>query len=71
MQVDIEYTLLGMVQNAIINNGYSVKEINYNQKVNILVLIPAEKQEIFNKQIIEWTNGRCKISEKGEEFVIN
>lgn len=69
-QVSIDYSLLGKVQNEILQNGYCFKEITYDHLVHFFVYVPKSRQEVFKKQITEWTNARLDIVEEGEEFLI-
>lgn len=67
--IKIDYTLLGKLQNEILQNGYILKEIQYHEVVHCFVYVETNKIEKFKKQIIEWTNARCEIIEKQEEYL--
>ncbi|KJS22026.1 MAG: hypothetical protein VR72_08045 [Clostridiaceae bacterium BRH_c20a] len=69
IQVDIDYTLLGKVQNEILQNNYLTKEIKYDQSVHLFIYVPINKQGIFKKQLTEWTNAKCEITKGGTDYL--
>lgn len=69
-EIEIEYTLLGKIQNELSNNNYFVKEIEYADKVKINVFCESEKTEGLNKMILELTNANAKVS-FGDEFYLS
>ncbi|MFZ5945426.1 MAG: YigZ family protein [Bacillota bacterium] len=69
-QVEIEYTLLGKVQNEIIQSEYIIKEVKYDHLVHFFVYVPLFKEKLFQKQLIELTNARCEMAEEGLEYLI-
>jgi uncharacterized YigZ family protein len=68
-EVVIPYTLLGKVQNEIIQSGYLINEIKYDSLVRLYIFVPINKQEIFEKQIIDWTYAKCEINEVGNRYL--
>ncbi len=66
---EIDYSLLGKVQNEILQKGYNIKEIKYGQLVHLYIYVPMKKLETIRKELIELTSGNCKIGEIGEEFL--
>ncbi len=70
VEIEIEYTLLGKIQNELSNNNYFVKEIEYADKVNINVFCESEKTESLNKMILELTNANARVS-FGDEFYLS
>ncbi|MDD7182136.1 MAG: YigZ family protein [Peptostreptococcus porci] len=70
VEIEIEYTLLGKIQNELSNNNYFVKEIEYADKVKINVFCESEKTEGLNKMILELTNANAKVS-FGDEFYLS
>lgn len=69
IEVVIDYTLLGKVQNEIMQNNYLINEIQYDHLVHLFISVPVAQQEIFNKQLTDWTNAQCEIIEVGERFL--
>ena len=70
VEIEIEYTLLGKIQNELSNNNFFVKEIEYADKVKINVFCESEKTEGLNKMILELTNANAKVS-FGDEFYLS
>lgn len=70
VEIEIEYTLLGKIQNELSNNNYFVKEIEYADKVKINVFCESEKTESLNKMILELTNANARVS-FGDEFYLS
>lgn len=70
VEIEIEYTLLGKIQNELSNNNYFVKEIEYADKVKINVFCESEKTEGLNKMMLELTNANAKVS-FGDEFYLS
>ena len=61
VQVEIDYTLLGFMQNQLRAQELALKDTLYTDVVALLVWVPVEKVEDFCAQCVEWTNGRCTI----------
>jgi uncharacterized YigZ family protein len=55
----LEYTLFGRVQNLILANNYTIKDIAYAQDVEILVYVSVDDVEHFLKLVEEATNARA------------
>ncbi|WP_072889984.1 YigZ family protein [Tepidibacter formicigenes] len=66
----IDYTLLGKVQNELLNLGYIIKEILYEDMVTIIVYSKVDEFEILKEKITDITNGKVEIEEK-EEFYLS
>ncbi|NLM03498.1 MAG: YigZ family protein [Clostridiales bacterium] len=62
--VKVDYTLLGKLQNDILQAGYILKGIEYHEIVEFSVYVKIDDVEKFRSHIIEWTNARCEIIEK-------
>lgn len=69
IKLEIDYTLLGRIQNDIIQNGYIIKEILYSDSVNIIIYVPVEYKDTFKAQAIEWTHARCNIVDGEKEYL--
>jgi uncharacterized YigZ family protein len=65
-----EYTLFGKLQNFLMGNGYTIKEVTYNQDVEIKVYVKIDDVELFTESIIEVTNARA-ILEFGDNTYIS
>ena len=64
VQVSVDYTLLGLLQNQLRIGNYGIKDIFYTDVVTILVWVPAPESKDFCAACIEWTNGRCTLQLK-------
>lgn len=69
-QVTTDYTLLGKLQNEILQNGYFIKEIQYDHLVHLFVYVKIEQIDMFKSQLTEWTNAKCQIVEKDQEYLL-
>ena len=68
--VTIDYTMSGKVQNEILQNGYLIKEIEYDDAVHFYVYAEIDFLDRFKSQITEWTSGRCNLDFAGDEYLI-
>ena len=66
LNIVVEYTLFGKLQNMLINDNNIIKDIQYGQDVELSVLIEVGKEEKLIDNIIENTNDRaiCDLAEK-------
>ena len=70
VKIGLDYTLLGRVQNEIMNLGFCIKDIVYEDNVNILVYSKLEDVEGFTTKIVDITSDKCEIV-LGEEFFLS
>ena len=66
----IDYTMLGKVQNEILNLGYIIKEILYEDMVTIVVYCKSDEVNEISEKIVNFTSARVEIEEK-EEFYLS
>ncbi|WP_330665133.1 YigZ family protein [Tepidibacter sp.] len=66
----IDYTLLGKVQNELMNLGYIIKEILYEDMVTIVVYSKLDEVEIVKNKIIDITSSNVEIEQK-EDFYLS
>ena len=59
MQVSIDYTWLGKVENEVRQSNYPLKDIEYTDGVNLYVHVPIAEEEKFNDWMRELTNGQA------------
>jgi len=69
VSVIIEYTLFGKLQSQIISQGYTIKDIVYEQDVELIIYVYVDEVEDFNNMVNEVTNARA-IIECGEDTYI-
>jgi len=67
--VKIDYTYLSKMQRELPNIDCKIKEITYDDKVNMFILVPKEKEHIFQKSIIEFTNADVLVEKDGQEYI--
>lgn len=70
VHIKIDYTMLGKIQNEILQNGYLIKEVQYDDYVHFYLYIRVNSLDDFQKHIIEWTNGKSGPSFNGQEYLI-
>jgi uncharacterized YigZ family protein len=63
MQIAIDYTWLGKLENELRSRNYHVKGIDYSDLVKVEVYVGDDEIEPFSALITELTNGRAGISE--------
>ncbi|MDP4181218.1 MAG: YigZ family protein [Bacillota bacterium] len=69
INIIVEYTGFGKVQNMLIAGGYIIKNIIYEQDVELSVYIPVDIKEEFIDKLTELTNARAIVDLKGELFI--
>lgn len=69
VNIIIEYTLFGKLQNMLIKNNNIIKDIKYGQDVELCVLVEAGSEDGLIKDIAENSNGRA-IADTGEKAYI-
>lgn len=69
VSVIIEYTLFGRVQSLLISQGYTIKDIVYEQDVELIVFVFVDEIDKFVEILVEATNARAVI-EPGEDTYI-
>lgn len=70
VDISVDYTLLGKIQNELANREYTVKDIEYTDSVNIIVYCEKERLETLSSLITEITSATAEIMEK-EEFYLS
>jgi uncharacterized YigZ family protein len=66
----LEYALWGRVQNMLQRKGYPVRNVSYEQDIDISIFVPVEQLSDFLSMIKEETNGRV-IIELGERTYVS
>lgn len=69
LNVGIDYTWLGKVENEIRGSSYTLEEIRYLEGVEIIVSVLKEEEEQFRSWITEMTNGQAAITFEDAQFV--
>lgn len=63
LRVDIEYGLLGMVENFLINEDYLMEESTYGELVSLNLYIKIQDLEDFKEKITDMTSGSAVFKE--------
>ncbi|MDA1570655.1 YigZ family protein, partial [Bacillus cereus] len=61
MQTEIDYTLLGKIENELRNSKYAIKDIHYLENVTFDTYVEEDGKQPFTDWMIELTNGKCTI----------
>ncbi|WP_121611009.1 YigZ family protein [Mesobacillus foraminis] len=61
MHTTIDYTLLGKVENELRSSIYTIKDIDYQDKVEIEAYVEENQTESFTAWMVELTNGQGEI----------
>ncbi len=69
INIMIEYTLFGKLQNMLMTNNNIIKGIQYGQDVELTVLIEMGGEEALIKEVVENTNGRAIIESGEKEYI--
>ncbi|ABW19323.1 YigZ family protein [Alkaliphilus oremlandii] len=69
VHIKIDYTMLGKIQNEILQNGYLIKTTEYDDSVHFYLYIEVPRIQQFKEQIIEWTNGRSTLESIEQEYL--
>ena len=66
-EIGTDYTGLGKIQYILAQEGITVMDSIYTDQVEFKLLVPVERYEGLEKQLIEGTNGGARL-EKGDEI---
>lgn len=67
--IEIEYTLLGKVENELRTATYIIEDITYVDRVYVKLLVATGQEEDFSAKLLEWTAGQAKIEFLTEQYV--
>lgn len=62
LTVGTDYTGLGKLQYLIAQKGLTVMDTVYTERVELILMVPVEKQQEVEKEVVEATNGNAQIS---------
>lgn len=71
LHIRVAYTELGKVQFILEQNHQKPEKIEYEQDVQIVILLPVEIGETITKELIKVTNAKAKITELERLFYID
>lgn len=70
LNIIIDYSSFGKIQNQVINDGYIIKNVVYTQDVEMTILVPIEDMETFCRFVNDATNGNVLIFVDQREYMI-
>lgn len=62
LKVRIEYSLLGKIQNEVLNRGYIIKDTVFDDAVNLYIYSEVDKSETFIQLMNNLTSGKGDVS---------
>lgn len=68
-KASIDYTWLGKVENEVRQSDYPLKDIVYEEDVELFLYVPEKDEIVFTEWMMELTNGQAKIDKAGHEFL--
>lgn len=69
IHIIVEYSQLGKVQNALLSEGYFIRDIKYGQDVEFIVYVAVDRVDGFTAMINEVTGGGALIDLREKEYV--
>lgn len=69
LKLEFEYTILGKLENYLLVNGYKFEGIEYGANINMTIYVDDEVYYMFEKQILDLSNGSIIIEVIGEDFL--
>ena len=70
VEVNVDYTLLGMMQNQLKLAEYQIKNIRYDEMVHLEVYVLNSKTADFQNKVIDWCSGKADLKIIAEEYLI-
>ena len=68
-EIHIDYTLLGQVENELRQSPYTLRTIDYADRVVLHVAMQSGKEEEFQSYVTDMTNAQAEISFGGQEYI--
>ncbi|MFS0559830.1 YigZ family protein [Terribacillus sp. 179-K 1B1 HS] len=68
-EIHIDYTLLGKVENELRQSPYTLRTIDYADRVVLHVAMQSGKEEEFQSYVTDMTNAQAEISFGGQEYI--
>jgi uncharacterized YigZ family protein len=68
-EIHIDYTLLGKVENELRQSAYSLRTIDYADRVVLHVALQSGQEEEFQAYVTDMTNAQAEITFGGQEYI--
>ncbi|MEI3613835.1 YigZ family protein [Pseudogracilibacillus sp. SO30301A] len=69
ISLTVEYPLLGRVENALHQSPHIIDEINYLEKVELIVYVHVLEVDTFKKEMINLTKDQIVMTEKDKKYI--
>lgn len=69
-EISIDYTMLGKVQNMVLENNYIIISTDYSDAVKLHIGVPSGQEEEFKKKACELFSGDIAIREIDKDYYI-
>jgi uncharacterized YigZ family protein len=69
IEVTIDYTFIGMLENQLRMQGYRIEDKQFADKITLIVLEKVGQEEILEKKITDWTAGQAILNRGGQMYV--
>lgn len=68
-EIHIDYTLLGKVENELRQSAYTLRTIDYADRVVLHVALQSGQEEEFQAYVTDMTNAQAEITFGGQEYI--
>ncbi|PAE15277.1 YigZ family protein [Virgibacillus sp. 7505] len=68
-EIHIDYTLLGKVENELRQSAYTLRTIDYADRVVLHVALRSGQEEEFQANVTDMTNAQAEITFGGQEYI--
>jgi uncharacterized YigZ family protein len=70
ISVEIDYTFLGMLENQLRMQGYSIEDKEFTDKITLIVLEKMGEEDVLEQKVMDWTAGQVKLT-RGEPVYVD
>lgn len=67
--VEIDYNFLGLLENQLRNQGYSIEDKEFTDKITLSVLAKIGEEEILEQKVMDWTAGQVNLKRGRQVYV--
>mgnify|MGYP003606423988 FL=1 len=69
LAVQIEYSLLGTVENNLRNHHFLIADKQFDAAVTVFALAPSGQEAVLEAKLADWTSGQAQVERLGEQYV--
>jgi len=66
---EIDYSMLGMLENQLRQQGYIIADKQFTAKTTLIVLEKLGQEDVLKQKITDWTAGQVEFTHVGEVYV--